>query len=574
METYFSNINQIANAIGWTLIHFVWQGTIIFFAYIFITKLLLKRNRELHYLIGMFFMVVCLVVPLMELGKQLAVLSLPSTQSFFKISNFNSSFIQNSGILNPYDLLILLIQKAIPYIVLIWLISVSYISFRMIKSWINLAKICKINSAPIPSYLTNHLNRSINILKIRFKPVLVLCNAIDVPATFGYFKPVILLPLSLLNNLPQDQVESIVLHELCHIKRADFLYNIIQIIVETLFFYHPFIRYISNDIRKNREHCCDEKVLQLKANPLVYAKALTNIASFYNRSDKQSNLHIAANDGELFQRIKDLMSERKSNSKISHFSANLFIILITLIILSTISTNEIYKNKAYVSINSRSNSNNIKEHFRESYKFLGIQFNRGNVNKETHKNKKITEQKPTPRLIKKVEKAPIKIHSKLKTIEKPKPKSPNNAKNIYKEIYEKIDKTTPDKISFTHPKSRVVVEFNTNLKKTTVSYSNKLNQLSSDPTSNNIFPTPVIKVYPDYGLRHKRAGLEGSVLLSFNIDTNGEVQNIIIDNSSNNRTLDSLAKTALNKWHFNRNTITKNHLSQRFQQKFEFKINI
>ena len=98
------------------------------------------------------------------------------------------------------------------------------------------------------------------------------------PLLLGYLKPAIVLPLGMLSNLPASQIETILVHELYHLKRRDYLVNILQFFIEGLLFYHPAVWIISGIVRREREHCCDDGVLQEYPNPVDYAKALIHIA--------------------------------------------------------------------------------------------------------------------------------------------------------------------------------------------------------------------------------------------------------------------------------------------------------
>jgi bla regulator protein BlaR1 len=101
---------------------------------------------------------------------------------------------------------------------------------------------------------------------------------ITTPMLLGYLRPVILVPAGMITHLPVDQVETILLHELYHLKRRDYLINILQLFMEGLFFYHPAVWIISAHVRSEREHCCDDRVLHRTENPYTYAKALIHLA--------------------------------------------------------------------------------------------------------------------------------------------------------------------------------------------------------------------------------------------------------------------------------------------------------
>ena len=142
------------------------------------------------------------------------------------------------------------------------------------------------------------------------RPVqLLLSTRVAIPLMLGTLKPVILLPVATINNLSMDQVEAILMHELAHIKRQDFLINIFQTIAETVLFFNPFVWLISSIIRKEREHCCDDLVVAHTADPLPYARALALLES--NRGAGNLSLAATGHKNLLFNRIKRIMEMKK-----------------------------------------------------------------------------------------------------------------------------------------------------------------------------------------------------------------------------------------------------------------------
>jgi GWxTD domain-containing protein len=130
----------------------------------------------------------------------------------------------------------------------------------------------------------------------------------DTPVVLGQFRPVILAPLGFLVGLSPGQVEAILLHELAHIKRSDYLINICQRLIEGLLFYHPAVWWISGVIRREREKCCDDMVVALRGDAGSYAEALTALEE--NRVKQQWPVAapaVAATGGDLIVRIKRLL---------------------------------------------------------------------------------------------------------------------------------------------------------------------------------------------------------------------------------------------------------------------------
>ena len=129
------------------------------------------------------------------------------------------------------------------------------------------------------------------------------CTWLQAPAVIGWFRPVVLLPITALTGLSESQLESVIAHELAHIKRLDAFVNVFQISVETLLFYHPAIWWLNQRIRTEREHCCDDMAIALCGNAVEYARALTLMEEWRSAPI----LAMAANRGPLSGRIIRLL---------------------------------------------------------------------------------------------------------------------------------------------------------------------------------------------------------------------------------------------------------------------------
>lgn len=174
MELEFSNINNIGNAIGWTLVHFLWQGTLLFLGYFSITRLFIKNKINLQYWAGIATMLLCLILPIRELLFQLGE---KSSLVSYQLSP-NIGVINSVGIIDSNGLYFALVQKIIPYLVILWAIIVILISSHLTQSWFKLVKLSKVVSIEIPENLINKLAYASNKLKIKFKPVITISKKI------------------------------------------------------------------------------------------------------------------------------------------------------------------------------------------------------------------------------------------------------------------------------------------------------------------------------------------------------------------------------------------------------------
>ena len=144
-----------------------------------------------------------------------------------------------------------------------------------------------------------HIRRAVAILESR---------AVVVPTLVGWLKPVVLLPAAALAGLSPDQLQAILAHELAHVRRHDYLVNLLQSMVETLLFYHPATWWVSAQIRAEREHCCDDLAVEVCGDRLVYASALAELTTLAGHR----GFALAATDGSLLNRVRRILGGQRS----------------------------------------------------------------------------------------------------------------------------------------------------------------------------------------------------------------------------------------------------------------------
>jgi len=150
------------------------------------------------------------------------------------------------------------------------------------------------------------------------------------PLVVGYLRPIVLLPVSLVTSIPMAQLEAILAHELAHIRRHDFVINLLQTLVETLFFYHPAVWWLSHRIRIEREHCCDDLVIKLFNNAPDYGRALLAVEQLQGQT---TSLALGATDGSLLGRIRRIVSPDSN-----HESGRSWLVLPLIICLCSVTT--------------------------------------------------------------------------------------------------------------------------------------------------------------------------------------------------------------------------------------------
>jgi len=188
----------------------------------------------------------------------------------------------------------------------LWIGGVLLFHVRNLLSWIAARQLRHTGVCCPPDHWQGRLERLCARLRLS-RPVTLLESCLaDVPVVIGYLRPVILMPVGLIAGLSAGQVEAILLHELAHIRRHDYLVNLLQIFVEGLGFYHPAVWWISGVIRAERENCCDDLVVAVRGDAYEYAAALAALEQ--NRGALRDTV-LAATGGSLVKRVRRLLTQ-------------------------------------------------------------------------------------------------------------------------------------------------------------------------------------------------------------------------------------------------------------------------
>ena len=197
----------------------------------------------------------------------------------------------------------------LPWVVAAWLAGASALWLRLLSGWI-LAERLRIRLVrPAPQEWRQAFERLKNRMRIPGDVRLLVSSLVESPAVVGWLRPVVLVPVGALAGLPADQVEALLLHELAHIRRQDYLVNGLQGLVETLLFYHPAVWWISGHIRAERELCCDDATVSVTGDALAYAMALSELESTRQAWPRPA---MAAAGGFLAHRVARLLGQSRS----------------------------------------------------------------------------------------------------------------------------------------------------------------------------------------------------------------------------------------------------------------------
>ncbi len=195
------------------------------------------------------------------------------------------------------------VERSMGWIVAAWLVGVGLLSLRLAGAWFGVRRLSRRGTAAAPRVLRDAARRYAAALGVRRTVAVLTSTLVHVPTVVGWLRPVVLVPVSALTGLTPRQVELLILHELAHVRRHDYLVNLLQTVAETLLFYHPAAWYVGRQIRAEREHCCDELAVRVEG-VREYAGALATLEELRHRS---AALAMAASGGSLLMRVRRLV---------------------------------------------------------------------------------------------------------------------------------------------------------------------------------------------------------------------------------------------------------------------------
>jgi GWxTD domain-containing protein len=302
----------LANALGWTLFHSLWEATAVALALLGI--FFVVRSAHARYVSACialavialgFVFTLFLVLPEGSAGVPIAIRDLPAAR------------LAGDGWMAAISER-LRAEDALPWLAPFWFAGVILFQLRSLGSWIAARHLRNRGVCPAPDLWQQRLAELCARIRLT-KPVALLDSCLtNIPVVIGNLRPAILVPIGFLSGMPECQVEAILLHELAHVLRRDYLVNLIQTVVEGFLFYHPAVWWISSAIRSERENRCDDMVVAAGSEAREYAVALTTLEQ--NRQTLQKTA-LAATGGSLMKRIRRLLNTSENERKLSLLGA-------------------------------------------------------------------------------------------------------------------------------------------------------------------------------------------------------------------------------------------------------------
>lgn len=274
-----------------SMLHSLWQAGLLALAFFILDKSFSTKTSPLQKRNSLFIL----------LTAQLAFFIVTFFIYYLNIENTVTESLLGNTVTEALQ--VSAVRVVTPWLFCIYVAAISYKMMKAIYEWLLFKK----------SFRTGLQKPSIDLkvftlLKadhfgIKRKVQLWLSHTINAPLTFGFFKPVIVLPVALVNQLSMQQAETLILHELSHIKANDYLLNWILIFIENIFFYNPFVTALCKKIRLEREKYCDSNVIAFNYAPLLYAETLLK-AQQVRQFQPQYQLAAVNGKKQLLRRIQ------------------------------------------------------------------------------------------------------------------------------------------------------------------------------------------------------------------------------------------------------------------------------
>ena len=299
-------LNQSAflKALGWSLLDSFWQVGILWLIYVILTSDGRRfQSRQRHSLAllslmgGSAWFIISFVFHYQQVIKESVVVSVGSGSSFTSIFN--------------------ILEPILPFLSVAYLSVLIYLSIRLYAQYRNTRFLFTSGTYKVDAELRAFLQQVASHMGIKKNVRIWLSELVDTPLTVGFWKPVILLPVAAINHLTIQQAESIILHELNHIRRNDYLINLLIACMDIILFFNPFVRILIDTIKKERENSCDDMVLQFKYDARQYVKALLLLEQNRTHTPTLSMAATGRSRKFLLQRVERMLNKQTTPAPIN-----------------------------------------------------------------------------------------------------------------------------------------------------------------------------------------------------------------------------------------------------------------
>jgi beta-lactamase regulating signal transducer with metallopeptidase domain len=306
-------------ALGWTLLHFCWQGTAVAVAYAIADRLTSRATSAVRYTVALAALMLMPAIVIGTYAEELRVATpVHTTATSFLFRPAMHSTVQQTPILHELPLATNLVEqndwlairtdRILPWLDAVWFAGVLLLALRALGGWWQLGLVRRRAQRMVPQEVERAFQRICKQIHAGRKVMLRASDEVISPLAMGVWRATVILPISAIMTLPAEELEAVIAHELGHIRRWDYLWNLLQTAVESILFFHPAVWWLSRTVRQRREICCDEIAVQSCAGPAIYARALLRLEE--QRTTKlQLAMAFEGCGGSLLERVKKVLGE-------------------------------------------------------------------------------------------------------------------------------------------------------------------------------------------------------------------------------------------------------------------------
>ncbi len=304
------NLNEllasVAPALAWALIDFLWQGLLVGWAAALLLAAMRKARPQARYAVACGALLLCAALPLAGTVQRLAQAESGSVTTLLPLAGADAapaavqSMVLEAGRLAGWEAAL---QERLPLVVLFWAVGAGLLALRMLLGLAWVRQRSRPGRYQVDAAWQARLDELARRMGIGRRVVLGLVDDLTSPVTAGWWRPVVLVPASLVSGMPPQLLEALLAHELAHVRRCDYVVNLIQSAIEILLFYHPAVWWLSNRIREEREQIADDVAASTLGEPRRLALALSELDLF----QFTPTVVPAAHGGNLMSRIKRLV---------------------------------------------------------------------------------------------------------------------------------------------------------------------------------------------------------------------------------------------------------------------------
>lgn len=316
MKSFFNLFSDaLVSSFGWMLVHSLWQGALLVLITSIILHLFRKSPAAIRYNVGILALsaqVISSIVTFLYYyyNSTPKVLSTAFKNTAHNVADWKTLTYE----LSLTSKVQLWLTAHIQELVICWLIGAAVLVVRFLGGWIY-TEYLRHNARLV---MNKEWRARFGVLTAKLKVYqsieLKESSKILTPMVIGTLQPVVLIPIGLLLGFPTAQIEAILAHELAHIRRHDYLVNMLQSFVEVVFFFHPALWWLSERVRVEREHCCDDLAIEACGDRLSLAHALVGIAEF--KTNHSLAMAFASKKPLLLQRVKRVLGVAPNSTRI------------------------------------------------------------------------------------------------------------------------------------------------------------------------------------------------------------------------------------------------------------------